>query len=127
MPIAEQVHERFKLFLGKLDASGNIGKLGDDVAAWVAAQRISPKSIGIEFIERSKTLILSIGYRADEEAYTVRLASRKIAAIADISTADLAKLEEGLGSAAAAETNVICHELYVTDTDELYMVTMAKT
>ncbi|MEP6863786.1 MAG: hypothetical protein ABJE66_24380 [Deltaproteobacteria bacterium] len=128
MTVAAQVHENFKLFTGKPDSSGNIGGLADSVAAWVAAERVAPKSIGIEFLERSKTLLLSVGYRrGDEEAYTIKLSSTNISRVGDIGPGDLERIENGMAAAAAAETNVICHELYVTDGDELFMVTMART
>jgi len=128
MTVEAQVHEHFKLFSGKLNDAGHIGTLADDVAKWVAAKKVAPKSIGIEFIESSKTLILSVGYRtADEEApYAIKLASTKISKVLELDAGELERLERGLAGAAANQKNVICHELYVTERDELYMVTMSK-
>ncbi len=54
--ITDQVHTKFKLFTGALDQTGHIGRLADEVAAWAKAARVAPKSIGIEFVEKSKQL-----------------------------------------------------------------------
>ena len=72
--IADQVHTKFKLFTGTLDASGNIGKLAGEVAAWAKSAKVAPKSIGVEFLERNKQVILSVGYRDDEPGYGIALA-----------------------------------------------------
>ena len=122
--IADQVHDKFKLFTGTLDAGGNIGKLAGEVAAWVASAKVAPKSIGVEFLEGNKHLILSVGYRDDEAAYGITLASSKVGKVGKLDAADLAKLETDMGAAAAKQQHVICHELYVTDQNELFIVTM---
>jgi hypothetical protein len=123
--IADQVHTKFKLFTGSLDQTGHIGALTGEVAAWAAAAKVAPKSIGIEFIERSKQLILSVGYRDDEPSYGIKLASAKVGPLGKLDAADLGKLETAMGEAAAKTEQLICHELYVTDNDELFVVTMA--
>ncbi len=125
MTVKAQVHESFKLFAGKLDAAGHIGDLAKQVTAWAASAKVAPKSIGIEFVEHSKQVILSVGYRSDEAGYGITLASSKIGKIDKLDQAELTKLEGALGKAAGAQQNVICHELYVTDANELYMVTMS--
>ena len=123
--IADQVHTKFKLFTGSLDTTGHIGALASEVAAWAKAAKVAPKSIGIEFIEKSKQLILSIGYRDDELPYGIKLASAKVGPLGKLDPADLGMLETAMGEAAATTEQLICHELYVTDADELFVVTMA--
>lgn len=125
--IEKQVHTKFKLFAGALDASGNLGKLAGDVAAWAKTAKAAPKSIGIEFLERTHKVMLSVGYRDDEPAYGIELKSTKIAKISSLDAAELGKLEKAMGEAAAKDKRVICHELYVTDADELFMVTMSHS
>ena len=125
--IDAQVHDSFKLFAGKLDAAGHISDIAAQVAAWSAGKKFSPKSVGIEFIESTKQVILSIGFRDDEEGYGVKLASAKIGKLGGLEADELVRLERALGSAAANQQNVICHELYVTDANELYIVTMSHT
>jgi hypothetical protein len=123
--IADQVHTKFKLFAGSLDKAGNIGTLAADVAAWAKGAKVAPKSIGVEFVEGSKKLILSVGYRDDEKPYAVKLTSAKVGVVAKLDAAELTKLEKAMGEAATKHKNVICHELYVTAANELFIVVMA--
>ena len=125
MTIAAQVHDKFKLFTGALDASGNLGAIAGEVAAWVKQAKVAPKSIGIEYVERDKKVILSVGYHDNEPAYGVTIASTKIGPIGKLEAGELGKLEQAMSAVAAKQKSVICHELYVTDANELYIVTMA--
>jgi hypothetical protein len=125
MTVKAQVHEAFKLFAGKLDAGGHITEIAKQVTAWAASGKVAPKSIGIEFVESSKQVIFSVGYRQDEAGYGVKLASSKIGKVSALDAAELTRLERALTDAAAAQSDVICHELYVSDANELYMVTMS--
>lgn len=123
--IADQVHTKFKLFTGALDGAGHIGALAGEVAKWAKGAKVAPKSIGIEFHEATKRLILSVGYRDDETAYGIKLASAKVGPIGKLEPGDLTKLEKQMEAAASKEENVICHELYVSDKNDLFIVTMA--
>lgn len=123
--IGQQVHTKFKLFAGTLDAGGALTKLAGEVAAWAKTAKVAAKSIGIEFLERDHKVILSVGYRDDEPGYGIRLESRKIGVVGKLDAADLSKLEKAMSEAAAHDKHVICHELYVTDTNDLFVVTMS--
>lgn len=125
MTVKAQVHEAFKLFAGTLDSAGHITELAKQVTAWAASGKVAPKSIGIEFVEATKQVIFSVGYRSDEAGYGVKIASTKIGKLAKLDAAELERLEGALGNAAAGQRDVICHELYVTDSTELFMVTMS--
>ena len=125
MTVKGQVHEAFKLFAGKLDGGGHITELAKQVTAWAASGKVAPKSIGIEFVESTKQVIFSVGYRSDEPGYGVTIASTKIGKVSALDAAELGRLERALTEAAATASDVICHELYVSDANELYMVTMS--
>lgn len=125
MAIDAQVHDNFKLFTGKLDEAGHIKLVAPEVEKWVTAKKVAPKSIGIEFIESSKQLILSVGYRSDEPAYSIRLTSQKIGHVGELDAGELERLERAMSAAAANSRDVICHELYVNDKNDLYIVTMS--
>ena len=71
--VAAQVHGKFKVFSAPLGEDGMLGSLSGEVEAWVRSSHIAPKSIGIEYIESSSRIVLSIGYRDDEPAYEVKL------------------------------------------------------
>lgn len=125
--IGQQVHTKFKLFAGTLDAGGTLGKIAGEVAAWAKGAKVAPKSIGIEFLERSHKVILSVGYRDDEAPYGIELKTTKIAKLGSLDANNLASLEKAMGDAASNDKRVICHELYVTDTDDMFVVTMSHS
>jgi hypothetical protein len=124
-PIATQVHGRFKVFTGPLAADGTFGDLGEQVSRWASSAKVAPKSIGVEYLESAKKLLLSIGYRDDEPGYGVTLACRRVGTLGALDAADVARLEKLMAEASAKVQNIICHELYVTDANELLMVFMS--
>jgi len=120
--IARQVHEKFKIFSGELAADGTIGKLADEVAAFANKSKIAPKSIGVAYLEPSR-LVLTLGYRDDEDPYPVKLHCIRIGKI-DLKGSNLSGLEEKIGKSAAKHRNIICHELYVTGGNDFTLVVM---
>jgi hypothetical protein len=123
--IADQVHGKFKVFTGKLASDHSLGSLATDVESWVKSAKIAPKSIGVEYVESSGSLLLSVGYRDDEPAYGIKLSTVRIGKIESTDAAGLAQIEQRMTSASQAVRNIICHELYVTDGGDLLMVFMA--
>ena len=71
--IAEQVHSKFKVFAGQLDRNKTLGPLAGEIAAWVKQQGVAPKSIGIEYLEGVKRVVVTVGYRDDEPGYPIEL------------------------------------------------------
>src|SRR5271165_7565637 len=71
--IAKQVHDRFKIFSGELAADGTIGKLADEVAAFVNKSKVAAKSIGIAYLEPGNRLVITLGYLDDADPYPVKL------------------------------------------------------
>jgi hypothetical protein len=122
--IADQVHGKFKVFTGKLAADGTLGDLASQVEGWVRSAKVAPKSIGVEYIEAADAMLLSIGYRDDEPGYPVKLSSMRVGKIEGTDPAGLASIERSMADTASKLTSVICHELYVTSTNDLLMVFM---
>jgi hypothetical protein len=122
--IAHQVHNKFKLFAGALDADGTIGALAKQAASWANGARVAPKSIGVEYLESSKKILLTIGYRDDESAYAIQLTSVPITRLGALDGADVSRVEGEMEKASSKLSNIICHELYVTETGDLTMVFM---
>lgn len=121
--IAKQVHEKFKIFSGELAADGAIGKLADDVAAFANQSKIAAKSIGVAYLEPVKRLVITLGYRDDEEPYPVKLHWIPLGKI-DTKAGDFRALEASIAKAASRHRNVICHELYVTGGHDFTIVLM---
>lgn len=122
--VTDQAHKKFKLFTGPLHTDGTIGPLADEVAKFVRDAKIAPKSIGVEYVEAAKKLVLSLGYRDDEPGYPVKLHSVRVGKFDQLDAAGLSNLEQTLGKASAGLPNVICHELYITKDHDFFMVFM---
>lgn len=121
MHIQDQVHSRFKVFVGTLGADGSLGALGDEVAAWVTGSGVAPKSIGVEYLESSRQLVLTVGYRSDEAGYPVALQAVRLGRVEQLDEAGRADLERRMTEAAAGLRGVICHELFITGEREVVM------
>jgi hypothetical protein len=121
--IAKQVHDKFKVFVGELAPDDTIGKLAEDVAGFANHSGIAAKSIGVEYLESAKRLVVTLGYRQDEESYPIRLHSIRMGKIETLS-GDFSILEAAMERASSKLRNIICHELYVTGDQEFVMVFM---
>jgi hypothetical protein len=118
-----QEHDKFKLFSTQYSASTGLAPLLREIEAWVKTTKIAPKSVGVEYLEGSRRLIMSIGYR-DDEAYPITLQQAPMGRI-DTSN-DFTKIEKEIAAFVSKLKNIICHELFVTETGDLNMVFMCK-
>lgn len=124
--IEKQEHHHFKIFSGTLDKNDSLGRLADEVASFVAEQKVAAKSIGVEYLETTKRLIITLGYRTDEEFYPVRLTSVSLGKIEDLARRDdFSQLEMAIREASKKVDRIICHELYITEEHEFLMVFMS--
>jgi hypothetical protein len=118
-----QEHNKFKLFATSYAAGAGLPPLLREIEKWVASGKIAPKSVGVEYLENSGRLIMSIGYR-DDEAYGISLHHATIGPLGDGS--DFTKVEQDISKAVASLQNVICHELFITESGVLTMVFMCR-
>lgn len=121
--IAEQVHGKFKVFAGPLHTDNTIGPLAEEVARFVQESGAAAKSIGVEYLESADRLIVTLGYRDDEEGYPVKLSSVSLGQIEALGS-DFTDLERRMAEASAGVRNIICHELYVTEDHDFMMIFM---
>lgn len=120
-----QVHNKFKVFAGDPAADHGIGNLGSQIEKFVEDAKIAPKSIGVEYLEHSKRLIMTLGYADDQPAISVRIACVNLGKV-NTTSDDFAALEQSMMAEAERQEHVICHELYITDEDEFFMVFMCQ-
>lgn len=122
-PVASQVHDKFKVFIPEENIAYDeaMRRLGNMVASWSREGKVAPKSVGIEYLEGPKRLVLSIGYRDDEPGYPVTLTSKSLGKPALFPDA----IEQAMSQAAAGVEHVICHEFFVTGDGEFVMVLMS--
>jgi hypothetical protein len=121
--INHQVHTQFKVFVGQLAADQSIGGLAAEVAAFAQTNNVAAKSIGVEYVEALKRIVVTLGYRMDEAPYPIRLQSVPLGKIHVLAT-DFSALESAMAHAAEQQSNVICHELYVTESQDFFLVLM---
>lgn len=109
MSIRLQVHEKFKVFVG-----ASISEIDEQVRAFTAGSGVAAKSIGVEFIDATEQLLVSLGYKVGEDGYPVKLVAKQLGAFDPSSTASITKLEGALEASAADTDHIICHELFVS-------------
>lgn len=119
--IHAQVHAKFKLFAGTLDG---IAHLAAEVERFAESAHAAPKSIGVEYLEHAKRVLISLGYRDDEPAYAIRLHTVSLGRASALDAGELHRIEQRMQEEAAKLSHVICHELFVTEHDEFLMVFM---
>ena len=121
--IANQTHGKFKVFAGKLDADNGLGDLATQVSSFAAENKIAAKSIGVEYLESAESLIITLGYRDDEDSYPIKLETVALGKMSDIGQ-DFSGLEQKMSEASQTVNNIICHELFVTEDKDFLMVFM---
>ena len=119
--IEEQVHHRFKVFTGSIGNDQSISELSDRVAAFAEENQVASKSIGVEYLENAGKLILTLGYKKDEDYYPIKLHAENLGKI-DVAGQDFAVIEDKMAEASDRVPNIICHELFINDDNDFLMV-----
>ncbi|MEP6925899.1 MAG: hypothetical protein ABI954_15635, partial [Pyrinomonadaceae bacterium] len=96
--IEEQVHHKFKVFVGELNADQTVGEMAGEVASFAEQNKVAAKSIGVEYLESAKRLIITLGYRDDETFYPIQLQSVHLGKI-DAPGHDFSVLEQKMAEA----------------------------
>ena len=120
--ICDQVHNHFKVFVHSYDKRTGPGELSAAVSEWVKSSGAAPKSIGVEYLEGARQLVLTVGYRDDEPGYPVAVKAVPLGPLGHLDEAGCADLEARMAAAAQGLGHVICHELYITGDHEVAMV-----
>ncbi len=119
-----QVHSKFKVFVGNPTADHSIGDLGKQIEAFVSDSKVAAKSIGIEYLESTQRLIMTLGYTDNQPHTPIKVDCVSLGKV-DIAH-DTIALERKMSEVADQHQNLICHELYITEENEFFMVFMAE-
>jgi hypothetical protein len=111
-----QTHTKFKAFV----ASGT--DVIQRAEAVMNSYGISPKSLGVEFLESSGLLVLTVGYRDDEPSFPFKITQVNLGKLELVDKVIASALE----AAATKIDSIICHEFYVDASGEFFAVFMAK-
>ena len=92
--IADQVHTSFKVFCGPVEGKASIASVARKVEAFVRRSKIAPKSIGVEYLEATRQIVLSLGFCENEEAYDIKLTAIPLGKLGVVDEASLARIEK---------------------------------
>ena len=112
-------HSEFKVFKGKIE---DIAAIQQAMESFVVSKQVSARSIGIEYIEHSKEVLISLGYSNEGDHVPVSIA---MVNLGKVDTNDTTTIERLMSEAAKKQQNVICHELCITENDEFMMLFMS--
>ncbi len=112
-------HSQFKIFKGTLK---NVSDLKNNIESFVENNKVSARSIGIEFIEHSGEVMISLGYSKEGQHLPVSIG---LVNLGKVDLGNTEAIEKLMTQAAEKQTNVICHELCITDTNEFMMLFMS--
>lgn len=115
-----QLHTKFKIFTGELNGTA-LGAVGAEIESF--AKGVAAKSIGVEYLESERRLVISLGYRDDEAAYGIKL---HVESLGTWDGKQTTVLESAMSQATARLSNILCHELFVTEKGEFCMVVMTQ-
>ena len=123
--IKQQEHHSFKIFSGALGENNSLGSLAAEVANFAAEKQVAAKSIGVEYLEGAKRLIITLGYQEGEAFYPISLRVMPLGKVDDLATRDdFSELERAIAEASNQVERIICHELYITEENEFLLVFM---
>lgn len=115
-----QIHSKFKFFVidykeGKLNA-----KVKKEILTFANNGKITPKSIGIEFIESNSTLVISLGYSEKKSKNKFDISIKKVGKFTGVS--DVSTVEKNMEKISAKVSGIICHEFFTTNAQEMFSV-----
>ncbi len=122
-PKVTQAHDKFKAFItpAGLTTEEAETRLNELVGDFTKDGKSAPKSVGVEYLEGKKRVVLTLGYRDDEPGYPVKLTWAPLGKLDLVPT----QVEEALSKAAGGIEHVLCHEFFVDDTGEFVAVFMS--
>lgn len=120
-----QVHSKFKVFV----CTPVDSKLDPDTVAEATKffadrkQTLAPKSLGIEYLEQTNQLVMSLGYVEENLPTPHPTVKIDCVSLGRLIVSE-AVVEAAMEDAASKVKNVICHEFYVDD-GEFFMVLLS--
>jgi len=130
MTVIAQYHSKFRVFTAPAsDPTAAIAQIDKAVGDWASDRQIDPKSVGVEYLEGQKLLIVTVGYETAKkqgQGYRVQLQHISLGKqFPPGATADTVRTAKAMEDAAEGILGVICHEFFVTDSGEMILVLMS--
>lgn len=115
-----QVHSKFKFFVMECKDNKLSAKMKKEITDFVNGGKVTPKSIGVEFIESNSNLVVSVGYTEKKTTGKFDISIKKIGKFSGVS--DVASIEKNMEKVASKTNGIICHEFYTTSSSEMYSI-----
>lgn len=122
-------HQReFKVFSGPLSPENTLGSLAEEVSCFVSDQKVTARSLGVEYLESKRKLVLTLGYSRQPADFGVEVQALPLGKIENLMIAadDFSLLEQAMSEASAQVGNILCHELCIAAGNECLMVLMTR-
>ena len=121
----QQVHTQFKAFIAPPDHETGLlpQTLCAEVANFVTEHGVAAKSLGVEYIEHSRRIVLTLGYAKGQLTTPVRVECQKLGPLGN--APNEAEIEAAMEVAAEATGGILCHEFYVDEDGEFFLVLLA--
>jgi hypothetical protein len=113
-----QTFGRFKLFKGSLTA---IQDILNKITEFANAPNVSPRSVGVEYLEKDQQVVVSIGFAHETDDKTVGF---ETSVVGNINTDELIVLESKLEEEASKIAGVICHEFFIDEKGDMHVIFM---
>jgi hypothetical protein len=120
MAVQHQVHDKFKVYLGK-----TISDINSTIQADTADGCIAAKSIGVEYMEARNQFLVSVGYAEGQAGYKVGITDNVVGPLPEFNDAP-DQLCSSMEAIVAEFSDVICHELFVDNDEVVHLVLMLK-
>ncbi len=125
-----QAHSKFAVFASGpgLEPMAALALLSSQAhARSVDDPKFAAKSLGVEYLERSRQLVLTIGYTEDP-SYPIRIHAENLGPFfTPGATVYPDAISKAMEKAAAAEVDdVLCHEFFATDNGSLIFVMLVS-
>lgn len=115
-----QIHNKFKFFVVPSTDNKLSAKSKKEIFDFVNSGKVTPKSIGVEFIESKSNLIVSVGYSEKKCSEKFDISIKKIGKFLGIS--DAPSIEKKMEIAASKMNGIICHEFFTNSDNEIVSI-----
>lgn len=113
-------HSNFKLFVEDFkDGNFPMNRVKD----FINGEGVVPKSIGIEFLESSSKVIISVGHEIENGINSEH--ELTLVNLGNLDVNNLEALESTMNQEASKLNGIICHEFFVSKENEVYSLFLA--
>jgi hypothetical protein len=108
-----QIHNKFKFFVVEFDGKKLPAAVKKEIVKFANEGKVTPKSIGIEFLESESKLVISLGYAEKKHANKFDISIKKIGAFAGVGSIE--SIEKSMEKVAGKVNGIVCHEFFVAN------------